>query len=377
MFAMAMGLAVASVGHAAPVPQAAPAATAAPAAPAAAPATAAPAPAAAPAPKADPNDPTVAMDGAPRMLPVTGVGQPLVGGWMVQQQFTPNGQRALWFHNYILFPVIVGICLLVLVLLLVVIVRFRRSANPVPSKTAHNTVLEIAWTLIPVVILAAIAAPSIGLLQAQFKPAPANAVTLKAIGNQWYWSYEYPGNGGIELTSNMLKEKDQVTGKERARTDQDGPRLLATDQRVVLPVGVPIRLITTSNDVIHSWGIPAFWVKLDAIPGRLNETSFTIQKPGVYFGVCSELCGARHAYMPITVEAVPPAVFAAWVKAKGGTMPGAVPAAAPGNLAPPLVADNGSAAANIAGPVENVTAAAPVTNRPATANPAGAGNTGQ
>ncbi|MDB5712098.1 MAG: cytochrome oxidase subunit, partial [Sphingomonas bacterium] len=214
-------------------------------------------------------------------------------------------------------------------------------------------------------------------LQAQFKPPPANAVTLKAIGNQWYWTYEYPGNGGIELTSNMLKEKGDVTGKEVARTDADGPRLLATDQRVVLPVGVPIRLITTSNDVIHSWSIPAFWVKLDAVPGRLNETSFTIEKEGVYFGVCSELCGARHAYMPITVEAVSPAVFAAWVKAKGGTMPGAVPAAAPGNLAPPLVGDNGAAAANIAGPVENATADAPVTNRPATANPAGAGNTGQ
>ena len=367
MFVVAMGLAVASVGHAAPAPQAAPATTAA------APAATAATPAATPAPaKADPNDPMVAMDGAPAMLPVAGVGQPIPGEWRLQAQVTKTGDRALWFHNYILFPVITIISLFVLLLLIIVVARFRKAANPVPSKTAHNTALEVAWTLIPVVILAAIAAPSIGLLQAQYKSPPANAVTLKAIGNQWYWSYEYPGNGGIELTSNMLKEKDEVTGKERARVDADGPRLLATDQRVVLPVGVPIRLITTSNDVIHSWSIPAFWVKLDAVPGRLNETSFTIEKEGVYFGVCSELCGARHGYMPITVEAVKPEVFAAWVKAKGGTMPGSAPAPV---IAP--AADNGAAAANAAGPVENATAAAPVTNQAATANPAGAGNTGQ
>jgi len=359
MFALAMGLAVAGVGHAAPAPQAAPATTAA------APATATPAAAAA-------TDPMLEVDGAPRMLPVTGVGQPTDGAYGLQSQATPTGERALKFHNYILFPVITVISLFVLLLLIIVVARFRRAANPVATKTAHNTLLEIAWTLVPVLILAAIAAPSIGLLQAQYKAPPANAVTLKAIGNQWYWTYEYPGNGGIELTSNMLKEKGEVSGKDRARTDEDGPRLLATDQRVVLPVGVPIRLITTSNDVIHSWSIPAFWVKLDAVPGRLNETSFTIDKPGVYFGVCSELCGQRHAYMPITVEAVTPAVFAAWVKAKGGTMPGSTPALA---IAPP--SDNGAAAANAAGPVENATAAAPATNRPATANPAGAGNTGQ
>src|SRR3569833_2616430 len=290
MFALAMGMAVASVGHAAPAPQAAPATTAA-AAPAATAATPAPAKAAA-------NDPMLAMDGAPAMLPVAGVGQPTPGEWHLQAQVTKTGDRALWFHNYILFPVITVISLFVLLLLIIVIARFRKGANPVPSKTAHNTVLEIAWTLIPVVILAAIAAPSIGLLQAQYKAPPANAVTLKAIGNQWYWSYEYPGNGGIELTSNMLKEKGEVSGKDRARIDADGPHQHTTDQRVVLPVGVPIRLITTSNDVIHSWSIPAFWVKLDAVPGRLNETSFTIEKEGVYFGVCSELCGARHAYAP-------------------------------------------------------------------------------
>jgi cytochrome c oxidase subunit 2 len=360
--AMAVGLAVAGVGmaHAAPAPQSAPAAATSAAAPAST----------APAAAAKPADPMLAMDGAPAMLPIVGIGQPIDGAYGLQKQFTKNGERALWFHNAILFPVITGISILVLILLVIVIARFRRSAQPVPTKTAHNTLLEIAWTLIPVVILALIAAPSIGLLQAQFKPAPKNAVTLKAIGNQWYWSYEYPDNGGLALTSNMLKEKDDPTlGKAIPRTDADGPRLLATDQRVVLPVGVPVRLITTSNDVIHSWSIPAFWIKLDAVPGRLNETSFTIDKPGVYFGVCSELCGARHAFMPITVEAVPPATFAAWVKAKGGTMPGEVPAALP--------TDNGAAAAKLAGPTVAATTAPPVSNQAATANPAGAGNAGK
>jgi cytochrome c oxidase subunit 2 len=149
----------------------------------------------------------------------------------------------------------------------------------------------------------------------------------------------------------------------------------------VLPVGVPIRLITTANDVIHSWAVPAFWIKLDAIPGRLNETSFTIDKPGLYFGQCSELCGARHAFMPIAVEAVSPAQFAAWVKAKGGTMP--TPGKASDKVIPQPGADgsaakveDAAATANATGPVENVTTAAPATTQGATSNPAGAGNAG-
>src|SRR3546814_8480604 len=195
--------------------------------------------------------------------------------------------------------------------------RIRDWSSDVCSSDLH-TVIEIIWTLVPVIILVLIAIPSIGLLQAQYKPAPDNAITLKAIGNQWFWSYEYPDNGDLQITANMLKEKDQVPAGDRYRTDSDGPRLLAADNRVVLPVGVPIRLITTATDVIHSWAVPAFWIKLDAIPGRLNETSFTTEKPGVYFGQCSELCGARHAFMPIAVEAVPAAEFAAWVRATGG-----------------------------------------------------------
>ncbi|MFA6123164.1 cytochrome c oxidase subunit II [Sphingomonas sp.] len=307
---LAAGLAMLSVGAA----QAAPTA-AKPVATAVAPASAS-------------TDPMLAVDGAPAMAIDPKVGQPVDGLITIQPQVTPNGQQARWFHDALLLPVITAICVLVLVLLGWVALRYRRAANPVASKTSHNTILEVLWTGVPVLILLGLALPSIGLLQAQYKPAPKNAVTLKAIGNQWYWSYQYPDHGGFEITSNMLKEANEVGKGERARTAIDGPRLLATDNRVVLPVGVPIRLITTANDVIHSWAIPAFWIKLDAVPGRLNETSFTINKPGVYFGVCSELCGARHGYMPITVEAVSPAVFAQWIKAKGGTMPGTAPAPA-------------------------------------------------
>lgn len=302
-------------------------------------------------------DPTLNADGTPKTAPVAHLGQPTDGEYGLQAQVTPTGHEALWFHNTILMPLIVGISLFVLALLLWVIFRYRERANPVPSKNSHNTLIEIIWTLVPVLILIVVAVPSIRLLAAQFKPAPDNAVTLKAVGNQWFWTYEYPDNGGIQLTSNMLKEKDQVEPGQRYRTDADGPRLLATDQRVVLPVGVPIRLITTSQDVIHSWSIPAFWIKLDAVPGKLNETSFTIEKPGVYYGVCSELCGARHGFMPITVEAVSPEVFAAWVKSKGGTMPSAAkPSAAqpaqPGSDA----TKNATMPENAAGPVENATA---------------------
>ena len=335
--ALAAGLAMLSVGAAHAAPQPAPIAPvskpveAAPTVTIADPAAATPTATAAAAPVAA-TDPMLAVDGAPAMAIDPKVGQPVVGVLGLQPQVTHTGAQAAWFHNWLLMPVITVISVLVLFLLGWVAVRYRRAANPVASKTSHNTLLEVLWTGVPVLILLGLALPSIGLLQAQYKPAPKNAITLKAIGNQWYWSYQYPDNGGFELTSNMLKEAGEVGKGERARTANDGPRLLATDQRVVLPVGVPIRLITTSNDVIHSWEIPAFWIKLDAVPGRLNETSFTIDKPGVYFGVCSELCGARHGYMPITVQAVTPAVFAQWVKAKGGAMPGAAATPSPAVL---------------------------------------------
>ncbi|MEO5493200.1 MAG: cytochrome c oxidase subunit II [Sphingomonas sp.] len=370
---LAAGLMLAGVGHAAPQANSAtatiPSTTAAPA-PAAAPVTsdvkpAGLTPATAATPVADPE--MLAMDGAPRMVPVRGIGDAVDGDIGIQPQVTKNGQRAADFHNHILFWVITAISLFVLILLLVVVFKFREKANPVPSKTAHNTTLEVAWTLIPVLILVLLAIPSIGLLSAQFKPAPKGAITLKATGNQWYWTYTYPDNGGFEITANLLKEKDEVGPGERARTEDDGPRLLAVDNRVVLPVGVPIRLITTAADVIHSWAMPAFWIKLDAVPGRLNETSFTIEKPGLYFGQCSELCGPKHGYMPIAVEAVPLDVYNRWVVAKGGTVAGANPA--------PPVSDNAAVEATT-GPTVNATTAAPTSNQAATANPAGAGNAG-
>ncbi len=236
------------------------------------------------------------------------------------------------------------------------------------------------WTAAPVGILALIAIPSIRLLAAQYEPAPANAVTLKAIGNQWYWTYEFPDHGGFSVTANMLKEQNEVQPGQRYRTATDGPRLLAVDNRIVLPVGVPIRLITTANDVIHSWAMPAFWVKLDAVPGRLNEKSFTIKEPGLYFGQCSELCGARHAYMPIAVEAVAPDVFARWVASKGGTMPGAAAAAAPATApVPQPAADNADDTATPAGgtaPTVDAAAEAVTSNQSANGVAGGSGRTG-
>jgi cytochrome c oxidase subunit 2 len=291
-------------------------------------------PAAAPtvAPAADAAAPAEAapksMDGSlPGYTPMSpnyedSVGMPKPKEIDFQEQFTENGQYAKWINNAILLPIITIISLFVLGLLLWVIVRFNRRANPVPSKTTHNTFIEVVWTLVPVLILLGIAYPSLDLLAKQFKPAPAEAVTIKATGYQWYWGYTYPDHGGFEVISNMLKEEDEVAKGERFRTENDGPKLLAVDNRMVVPAGVPLRIQTTAADVIHAFAIPSLWFKLDAVPGRLNEKSVTITKPGVYFGQCSELCGARHAFMPLVVEALPPAQFAAWVKAQGGSMPG-------------------------------------------------------
>ncbi|WP_439540478.1 cytochrome c oxidase subunit II [Sphingomonas sp.] len=353
----------------APVTVATPAAAPAPGSPVEQAATAAPA-------EAKVADPTLNPDGTHKTGPVPGIGMPVDGKLGIQPQATKLGESAAGFHNNILLPIITAISIFVLILLAWTIVRYRRKANPVPSKTSHNTLIEIIWTAVPVLILAFIAWPSIALLAKQFKPAPDNAVTIKAIGNQWYWSYEYPDHGGISITANMLKEKSEVQAGQRFRTDVDGPRLLAVDNRIVVPVGTPIRLIATANDVIHSWAVPAFWIKMDAIPGRLNETSFTVDKPGVYFGQCSELCGARHAYMPIVVEAVEPAVFAQWVAAKGGTMPSAAkPSAAapaqPGSDA----ADDTATPANAIVATGNATVEATETG--ATTNQAATGNTDQ
>ncbi|MVZ98282.1 cytochrome c oxidase subunit II [Sphingorhabdus sp. IMCC26285] len=284
--------------------------------------------AAAPAEATAPKSMDGSLPGYTPMKPTEGIGMPKPKEIDFQEQFSDNGQYAKWINNAILLPIITIISLFVLGLLLWVIVRFNRRANPVPSKTTHNTFIEIVWTLVPVLILLGIAYPSLDLLAKQFKPAPADAVTVKVTGYQWYWGYSYPDHGGFEVVSNMLKDKGDVATGERFRTDNDGPKQLAVDNRMVVPAGVPLRIQTTAADVIHAFAVPSLWFKLDAVPGRLNEKSLTITKPGVYFGQCSELCGARHGFMPIAVEALPPEKFAAWVKAQGGQMPGEAAAAA-------------------------------------------------
>jgi cytochrome c oxidase subunit 2 len=259
--------------------------------------------------------------------PSPDIGQPQ-GSKGIQFQVTEVGESAAEFHNNWLLLLCALISLFVLGLLAYAIVRYRRSANPTPSRTSHNTTLEVVWTLVPVLILVAIAIPSMRLLRAQYSPPPAD-LTVKVTGNQWFWTYQYPDHGGFEIISNMLKEQGDVTPGQRYRTDADGPPLLAVDERLVIPAGKVVKFLVTSNDVIHSFGIPAFWDKIDANPGKINETWVKVDRPGVYFGQCFELCGARHAYMPVAVEVVPEAQFAAWVASKGGTMPGAATAAAP------------------------------------------------
>lgn len=314
----------------------APAMAVAQAAPAAAP-VAAPAVAAAPAADAAKSVAKPAETTIGTSKPDPMIGQPVPGHIGLQPQVTENGRYAAWMHNSILTPIMIGIAALVLGLLGFVIIRFRRAANPEPSKVTHNTVLEVVWTAIPVLILVIIGVPSIKLLAAQFEPAPKNAVTLKAIGAQWLWNYEYP-DYGVEFSSNMLSDEAAAKAGE--------PRLLGVDNRVVLPVNTPIRLLTTANDVIHSWAVPAFWLKLDAVPGRINELSFKVDKTGVYYGQCSELCGIKHGFMPIAVEVVSKEDFEKWVKAKGGTLPGEATAeAAPAAAAPAAAAPAAPAAA--------------------------------
>jgi cytochrome c oxidase subunit 2 len=302
--------------------------------------------AATPAPTAPAGDAKAAapksMDGSlpgyTPMKPTEGTGMPKPKEIDFQEQFSDNGVYAKWINNAILLPIIFAISLFVLGLLLFIVVRFRRAANPVASKTTHNTFIEIVWTLVPVLILLGIAYPSLDLLAKQFKPAGKDAVTIKVTGYQWYWGYTYPDHGGFEVVSNMLREQGKQDKGARFRTDNDGPRQLAVDNRMVVPVGVELRIQTTASDVIHAFAVPSLWFKLDAVPGRLNEKTLTITKPGVYFGQCSELCGARHGFMPIAVEALPPEKFAAWVKAQGGQMPSekaAAAAAAPAAAATP------------------------------------------
>ena len=307
-------------------------------APVVAPAVTAPVLAAPAAPVVIPDEPRfkVAPGGYTPMKPTAGKGMPVNGSMDVQQQFSPIGQDARPFHSALLILSVV-ISVFVLGLMLYVMVRFRKSANPVPSKTTHNTAIEIIWTLIPVLILVAVAVPSISLLSKQFKPAPAKALTIKATGSQWLWTYTYPDNGGFEVVSNMLKVEDAIRNGE--------PPQLAADFRMVVPVGEPIRMQVTAADVIHSFAMPSLWFKIDAVPGRINEKVLTVMEPGVYYGQCSELCGARHGYMPITIEALPRDKFNAWVLTQTDGKLDGLPEAAPVAPVAAAAAPNTDAAA--------------------------------
>jgi cytochrome c oxidase subunit 2 len=276
------------------------------------------------------------------MKPTPGVGQPIDAGIDFQPQVSPVGEQAYWFNHVILLPVITIITLIVLGLMLWAMFRFRAKANPVPSKTTHNTFIEIIWTAIPVLILAVIAVPSIRLLAQQYEPPKKEALTIKVTGYQWYWGYAYPDQGIGEYVSKMLTEDQAKASGE--------PHQLAVDNRMVVPVGRQVKLIITGADVIHSFAVPAFWTKMDAVPGRANETTFTANKVGVYYGQCSELCGVDHGFMPIAVEVLPVDKWEAWVRSKGGNPAGPVVVAA---------APTPAAAAPAATPAATTTEAAP------------------
>jgi len=226
------------------------------------------------------------------------LGQPAPWQLGLQESASPVMTDITTFHNFLLW-IISAITLFILVLLLIVMVRFNARANPTPSRTTHNPVIEIIWTIVPVVILVAIAIPSFRLLFVELDPPKAD-LTVKATGKQWYWSYAYPDNGKFEFDSLMATDKQ--------------PRLLGVDNEMVVPVNKVIRVQTIGADVIHSFAVPAFGIKIDAIPGRLNETWFKATKTGMFYGQCSELCGKDHAFMPIAVKVVSDQDFAAWVE---------------------------------------------------------------
>jgi cytochrome c oxidase subunit 2 len=232
---------------------------------------------------------------------MAGLGQPTPWQIGFQQSASPIMENITWFHDFLLI-IITLVTLFVLALLLIVIFKFNSRANPVPSKNTHNTLLEVAWTVLPVIILVAIAVPSFRLLFAQLTIPPAD-ITIKATGKQWFWTYNYPDNG-FEFDSLMLQDKDRKP---------DQPRLLAVDNEVVVPINKVVRVQVIGADVIHAFAVPSFGVKIDAVPGRLNETWFKATREGVYYGQCSELCGKDHAFMPITVRVVNDREFAAWL----------------------------------------------------------------
>ena len=234
-----------------------------------------------------------------------GLGQPTPWQLGLQDAGSPVMADIIGFHDFLLW-VISAISLFVLVLLGIIIVRFNARANPNPSRTTHNTLLEVIWTIVPVIILVTIAVPSFRLLFLQLDE-PTPDLTVKATGKQWFWSYNYPDNGNFEFDSLIVEDKDLKPGQ---------PRLLTVDNEMVVPVNKIVHVLVTGADVIHSFAVPSFGIKIDAVPGRMNDTWFKATSEGVFHGQCSELCGKDHAFMPITVRVVSDAEFADWAAAE-------------------------------------------------------------
>jgi cytochrome c oxidase subunit 2 len=232
---------------------------------------------------------------------LAGYGQPTPWQLGLQQSASPIMDDIAWFHDYLLW-LIAAITLFVLALLAVIVVKFNARANPVPSRTTHNTTIEILWTVIPVLILVSVSVPSFRLLFYQLKVPPAD-LTVKVTGKQWFWSYSYPDQK-FEFDSLMVQEKDLKAGQ---------PRLLAVDNEMVVPVNKVVRVEVIGADVIHSFSVPSFGIKIDAVPGRLNETWFKAEREGMYYGQCSQLCGRDHAFMPIAVRVVSEKEYSAWL----------------------------------------------------------------
>lgn len=228
----------------------------------------------------------------------------------LQPAATEIMEALTWFERYTLW-FMVPITIFVALLLVYVMMKFRAGSNPNPSRTSHNTLIEVVWTVVPVLILVAIAFPSFQLLNAQYSPPREAELTVKATGNQWYWGYEYQvGDAGFSFDANMLKEEDRAA---LGKTDTAAyPRLLAVDNELVVPVDTVVRVLVTAADVIHAFAMPAFGIKKDAVPGRMNETWFLANKEGLFYGQCSEICGKDHAYMPIAVRVVSKEQYAAW-----------------------------------------------------------------
>ena len=257
---------------------------------------------------------------------LAGLGHPTPWEMDFQDAATPVMQQVAGFHTFLLW-IIAAISAFVLILLLIVIVRFNARANPTPSRTTHNTPIEIVWTIVPVIILAVIAVPSFRLLFVQLE-VPKPDLTVKATGKQWFWSYSYPDNGNFEFDSTYVADQDLKPGQLR---------LLTVDNEMVVPVNKVVHVLVTGAEVIHSFAVPSFGIKIDAVPGRINETWFKATIEGTFYGQCSQLCGQGHSFMPIAVRVVSEADFAAWVaqaKQKYASEDDAVPTALAAAAAP-------------------------------------------